>query len=97
MFALTTAMMNKPIMMRKNVTPERIIPAIIALAIRHRQTYEAIEGILQMLNTIIVGHKFPAKIEGIWKLLSRCDVSTLIRHYYCRKCKTYIAEKTNSL
>ncbi|XP_057324009.1 uncharacterized protein LOC130666770 [Microplitis mediator] len=83
---------NLPLLPKKNLTTKDHFLSVIATAMKHHMSYEAILDIFRWMKSSQTASRLPTTKAALWKVLSR-NKSMITNHYYCKKCKGYLGKK----
>ena len=71
-----------------------VLLGTLAISIRHRLYYETILSFFRFLKLILLHSDLPTAKPTLWKILCKNDAA-LIRHMYCKVCKTIVGKEEN--
>ena len=74
------------------MTSRDVFLGTLAISIRHRLDYETILSLLKLFKLTLLHSALPTTKTALWKILCKNDAA-LIRHMYCKKCKTILGKE----
>ena len=85
--------LNSPLYTGAPITLHAILLLILAFALSHKLTQEALTDLLSLINEIIIKpHSLPLSSYLFYKYLN-IKVSTVTRHHYCANCEQPLEQK----
>ena len=78
----------KFVKIRPNTTELQILSQTIAIAMRHKLTYEATLSIFKLIKSITSNSNLPSTKKSLWRALLRNDDLATVRHFFCRICQS---------
>ena len=72
----------KFVKIRPNTTELQILSQTIAIAIRHKLTYEATLSIFKLIKSITSNSNLPSIKKSLWRALLRNDDLATVRHFF---------------
>ncbi|XP_057335578.1 uncharacterized protein LOC130674302 [Microplitis mediator] len=81
-----------PLIPNKNLSIIDHFLSIIATAIKHHMSYEAILDIFRWMKVSHAANRLPTTKAALWNILSR-NKSMITPHYYCELCEGYLGTK----